>query len=725
MPEFTHQATNGDINSALKEIAEIAAADTNAEHALQKLRLSYLKEFARNKELFISQEYSNIAKRESEFLVKKIKQGHSIEKIKAANETATQLLLAKKEAVAEAKKKGLKGKALKEELKAIDEKYKKELEEAGDLVKERAKLDEKAHKEQISRAKKDYADSRKQGVSKAEIREKLKEEGLSDEDIAKAEKSAAAQAAVDAIGDFAKQLSGTIKDIAYTQTEIDTRLYGSKNDKTFLGSYWQKMSANIAGNVAMSPLVKQADVVSNLKNLVSQGIAYNVEQRAFLDTVSDKIATTFEATDATLLKLVRIQQADTTAARLGMEAALTAFLNNMYETTEYMTQAANNIRASIYEASALMGAAEATAFEYQVQKWMGSLHSVGFSNTEGLAGAFGKIAAGDISGLTDSGYGNLLVMAANRAGLSIADILQNGLTDAKTNILLEAMVEYLGDIYTETKNSRVVSQQFANVYGLTASDLKAAANLAKSTTTIANQNLNYGGMITQLNTMADSMYSRTSTGEMMENLWGNLQYTIAGGIGNNPVTYAIYNIASMLDSVAGGIAIPAFSVMGNMVDLETTVADLMRVGAVGSGLLSGIGKMIAGLGRGSGGGFSGSGMLKAFGVSSGISAVSRGNGEGLLTTATMDTSASGEYIGNEDSSDVQNKTMGDAQESGNKQLAEAQEETNETKLSTVDEHIMSIYNLLSDVVAGTSSLQVKIDGSNLGSSWNLGGVGNA
>lgn len=170
----------------------------------------------------------------------------------------------------------------------------------------------------------------------------------------------------------------------------------------------------------------------------------------------------------------------------------------------------------------------------------------------------------------------------------------------------------------------------------------------------------------------------------------------------------------MLDDVAGGIQLPAFSVMGNMVDLDTSVADLMRVGAVSAGLLSGVGKMIGGLARGSGGGFSGSGMLKAFGVSSGISAVSRGNGEGLLTTATMDTSASGEYIGNEDSSDVQNKTMGDAQESGNKQLAEAQEETNETKLSTVDEHIMSIYNLLSDVVAGTSSLQVKIDGSNLG-----------
>ena len=44
--------------------------------------------------------------------------------------------------------------------------------------------------------------------------------------------------------------------------------------------------------------------------MVGKGIAFNVEQRAFLDTISEKIATTFEATDASLLKLVRIQQAD-------------------------------------------------------------------------------------------------------------------------------------------------------------------------------------------------------------------------------------------------------------------------------------------------------------------------------------------------------------------------------------------------------------------------------
>lgn len=154
------------------------------------------------------------------------------------------------------------------------------------------------------------------------------------------------------------------------RSKVDTRLQGStSNSKAGLqNSYWQKMTLDISSYVGMSPLVKQTEVLNKLASMIDSGISYNVEQRAFLDTISDKIATTFNATDATLLKLVRIQQQDTTAARLGMESALTAFLNNMYETTEYMSEAASGIRVSLYEASALMGARGATEFEYQVQK---------------------------------------------------------------------------------------------------------------------------------------------------------------------------------------------------------------------------------------------------------------------------------------------------------------------------------------------------------------------
>lgn len=128
------------------------------------------------------------------------------------------------------------------------------------------------------------------------------------------------------------------------------------------------MSTDIRNVAGVSPLIKQESVVSNLEKLVGQGISFDVEQRAFLETIKDKIATTFEAADGTLLRLVRIQQQDTTAARLGMESALTSFLNNMYETTEYMQSVAKSVRNSLQEAEALMGSKSAAAFEYQVQK---------------------------------------------------------------------------------------------------------------------------------------------------------------------------------------------------------------------------------------------------------------------------------------------------------------------------------------------------------------------
>lgn len=556
-------------------------------------------------------------------------------------------------------------------------------------------------------------------------REKLAEQGITD----KAEQNRIINAAKmdglqKALTGFAKQLENTATDIAEAQSEIDTRLQGSKNKKSS-GSYWREMSDNITGNIGMSPFLKQADAVNNLKTLVGKGIAFNVEQRAFLDTISEKIATTFEATDASLLKLVRIQQADSTAARLGMESALTAFLNNMYETTEYMTEAAESIRASIYEASALMDAEAASEFEYQVQKWMGSLYSVGFNSTQGLADALGKLAAGDISSITGGGYGNLLVMAANRAGISTAEILQGGLTDDTTNALLQAMVDYLGDIYTETKDNKVVAQQFASVYGLTASDLKAAANLASSTTTIYKNTLGYGGMLEQLTAMANSMGSRTSTGVMMDNLFENLKYSTAASIGNNPVLYSTYMIASLLDDTVGGIAIPTIGAMvagtGTTVDLETTVADLMRTGAMAGGFLGGIGEMIGGLTRGAGGGFNGAGMLKAFGVNTdSTTQVQRGSGMNLLTTDSgIDRSFSG-FIGNTDGSIVKDKMITDAKDDANQQAIEALEEAKEIGLSNVDEHVVQIYTLLQEVISGARNLHVVLS-SGGDSSWTTTG----
>ena len=258
-----------------------------------------------------------------------------------------------------------------------------------------------------------------------------------------------------------------------------------------------RLSDTITGSVGVSPYIKQSDIVNKVKELINSGIAFDVEQRAFLATISDKIATTFDANDSTLRRLIRLQQQDSTAARLGMESAMNAFLNNMYENTEYLGSISNNVRGQLEEAQALMSTEQAVELEFQVQKWLGSMYSVGVSDSTvtKLATAIGQLASGDISGITSGGANNLLIMAANEAGISLEGILKNGLDASQTNILLQAMVNYLANIYNETKGSKVLQQQFANIYNLSASDLKAVTNLANDNNqtikTIANNNLTF------------------------------------------------------------------------------------------------------------------------------------------------------------------------------------------------------------------------------------------
>ena len=285
-----------------------------------------------------------------------------------------------------------------------------------------------------------------------------------------------------------------------------------------------RLSDTITGSVGVSPYIKQSDIVNKAKELINSGIAFDVEQRAFLATISDKIATTFDANDGTLRRLIRLQQQDSTAARLGMESAMNAFLNNMYENTEYLGSLSSSVRGQLEEAQALMSTEQAVELEFQVQKWLGSMYSVGVSDStvNKLATAIGQLASGDISGITSGGANNLLIMAANEAGISLEGILKNGLDASQTNILLQAMVNYLANIYNETKGSKVLQQQFANIYNLSASDLKAVTNLANDNNqtikTIANNNLTFSTAYTQLQNMANTMYQRMSLGSMMGNV---------------------------------------------------------------------------------------------------------------------------------------------------------------------------------------------------------------
>jgi hypothetical protein len=536
---------------------------------------------------------------------------------------------------------------------------------------------------------------------------------LTHNDAGEVDKGKVLSAAMLAVSDLAKQLEGTIDNIASFKGPIDTRLQGSSS-KTFLGSYWDQLVRDMTSVGVINPFFKQETFANNIKNLVEKGISFDLKQRAFLMTIQDKIANTFDVADGTLLRLVRIQQEDSTAGRLGMESALNAFLNEMYETSEYLSGVAAGVRNSLQEMEALMQGAEAAEVEYQVQKWLGSLYSVGMSQdaVTGISNALGQIAAGQVEGLTGGGAGNLLIMAANDAGLSIADILTDGISSSDTNKLLQAAVNYLAELADSAKDNKIVQQQLANVFGVKASDLRAATNLVLPGTTksVYGSSMSYGNMLSQLSKMAGSMGSRTSVAEMMTNFWENGKYSLAGSMASNPVSYFIYKMAKVVDDAAGGIDLPFLNVMGFGVDLNTTVSDLMRVAAVGAGLLGSIGPMISGLGSS----FSGRAMLDKLGIGSGsgLAITPRGDGgssQGSTGGGAKTTSESG-YAGNASGSDIKDSTIQESEDSKKQQMIEAKEEEESNKVDVLNTTVLKIYELLDDVANGGGSFKVKIEG---------------
>lgn len=527
----------------------------------------------------------------------------------------------------------------------------------------------------------------------------LAEVGKMFKGLGKEGKIGALDAIVSSISDFAKKLDSSIDAIAKTQSKIDTRLYGSGRQFGGLTG----IGATVTRVAGISPYVSQQNVMDTLIKYVDMGISYNVEQRAFLETLSANIATTFDAHNSTLLQLVRVQQADTTAVRLGMESTLNAFLNSMYQNTEYLSNVSTSVKSSLYEATAIMGDRGGVDFEYQVQKWLGSLYSVGMSSgsVENIASALGMLGSGDVSGLAgNSAMQNLLVMSASKAGLSYANLLTGGLTASDTNSLLSSMVEYLAEI---AGSNKVVQNQYAKVFGMSMSDILSASNLKSSVAQIRGTNENYGSAMENLFGMAGSMGSRVSLGEMMANMWDNSQYSMASGVATSPVLYGLWKASGLLDSAMGGIPLPDIMAMGTGVQLNTTIADLMRVGALSGGILSSMGQMIAGGGFG---GLSGAGILSSLGiVKEGPTPLVRGNNQ--VKRMGGETVSMSSYTGNASGSNIYDATLAGATDDKNKAMADAKQGEEDTKtlddLHSVD---TAILELLQSVVDGVSSFTV-------------------
>lgn len=398
------------------------------------------------------------------------------------------------------------------------------------------------------------------------------------------------------VGAFNKGVDEAISSVGEHRSFIEARLQGTE-------SSYDDVSQTLKQSLAVSPYVKQTEVLKKLRDAVDKGIAYNVEQRAFLATMTDKIVSTFDAFDNNLMRIIRLQQADTTAARMGMEAELLQFFNSTFSDNSYLQEGYDDVSKALIDANAQMTREMSVAFEYNVQKWMGSLASLGFGTDTitKIATGINYLGSGNVQALSgDTELMNLLAMSASRAGYPLSDLLVQGIDDSSVNELLKSMVEYLAEIAGD-KNA-VVKAAYGDVFNFSQSDLRAIKNLTKDDiSNIYKQEMDYSKAVDITQDQLNKVGSRLSMTEMIDNVFENFVYSAGESIGNSAVGAITWRMLSLIDTATGGdLKLPEISYLGTGINITSSIPNLVKTGIFGLSALGQIGNIVTSISSGGG-----------------------------------------------------------------------------------------------------------------------------
>lgn len=512
--------------------------------------------------------------------------------------------------------------------------------------------------------------------NKLEIEEARKEQTRASKDAAIAE-------AIDAMIGQYKQ--------AYSTAENFLTTYASKTDARLQGSNekFTKLTDKITSTLSINPFIKSTAVLEKLTEAVNLGIAYNLEQRSFLAGISDKIATTFNAFDSNLARIIKLQQADSTVARLGMEAYLTKFLNSTFKDTAYLSEGFDSVTQTITDAIAQLDYKRGTEFEFNVQKWMASLSSLGVSQEalNSIAQGINAIALGDVSTLAgNQQLQTLFVGASNKANLEYANLLLDGLNPENTNKLLEGVILYLQEIASNT-DSQVVKSAYKDVLGIGVTDLKAISGLTRAEiSNISNMNMSYSSMQRETQNQMSQLKYRVTLPEKLDNIYSNVMYSVASDMVNDPVMWAMDKMLGFMRENKLDISLPFVNIFGSGFDLNDTVVGLMeKVTGLGKGF-SFMSNLLQGIA--SGGGTD----LNAW---SAKETLVRGDTAGFGLTTTSGTSTSAAYVTNSNTQDATKSTIAEAGESGAENVEGL--ETEEQKKSK-ERTIADLYDLFEPII---------------------------
>ena len=328
---------------------------------------------------------------------------------------------------------------------------------------------------------------------------------------------------------------------------IDARLYGT--NLTFT-----KMQKDISNTLGSSRFVSQQKMIENLNKLTESGIAFNLEYRAWLETVSDRMVTTFDSLDSTLTRLVRLQQADISNASLGAEALMTKFLNNQFKDTSYLNSLYDNVAGTLIDSTSQQSATNSIGYQFAVQKWLGALSSVGLSDSavQSIAQALNWLGSGNVNQLNSNTQAStLLNLSAQKAGLSYADMLLKGTNADNINKLMKAMVVQLQDISKNTKGNQVVKSAWGDILNFSMSDIRAINNLtSKDLSKIYNTKATYGSAMTELNNQTSYLNKRTSIAQQIDNVIQNTLFNVSSDIARDSGDYIGWKVGGYINQLS-------------------------------------------------------------------------------------------------------------------------------------------------------------------------------
>ena len=333
------------------------------------------------------------------------------------------------------------------------------------------------------------------------------------------------------------QLDSTINSYINNYQSMISSLVGANKD-------WESITDNLNNALSANSLVRQENVYKNLTELIKAGISENVEQRAFLETISDDLNLLLDTQTGSLARLIRLQDASIAENRVAIEYSLREFLNQNYSTSEYIKDSYLKVADSISELQAISTTSLASSIESALQTWLGSYYSVGVSDStiSNLASAINSLGTGDLSNI-NSNISKLVMMGAATSGKSYGNLLTNGITAEDVSAIMSGITDYAKSI----EGNNVVRSQWASLFGLSISDLEALKNLniTDNTQTVSSD----------INKLFDAYANFVPTTVGLKNTFENLMFTTATNIASNDALYGSYFITDILEKSGIGSAL--------------------------------------------------------------------------------------------------------------------------------------------------------------------------